>query len=294
MALGAIAGSQKDVSNVTATQNVTPGEETAFEKMGQAGETDSFKTLSSYTDAGPGQADVTNSLNATRSFADLLKQYSASGGLPTDQDISSAQGIVGKLFAPQKTALEQSFTDQNTQAQRLSAQLGRPVNDPIIQAKLRTGFINQTNQLNSEQTAAGQGLALSLPGQRIGYAGQSAQVLGGLATQAFQNRAALFQYGSSIQQNQQNFRLQTAQRTGGQLNESGGGFKGAVTGAFGEAGAFSHIIGLGGGGGNFAGSNGNGGGGGSNFGGSGGDTGSNSNNGGSGGGLKTMLALFGG
>lgn len=201
-----------------------------------------FTEMRGLSGLGPGAQDVTNSVDATRDFAGLLDQYSQSGGMPQQGDINAASGFASQVFDPQRTALQQSFVQQNTDMERLSARLGRPVNDPILQAKLRTGFMNQEAMLNSQQGAFGAQTAMQSAGNRVNYASQRANVLGSLATQAFQNRAALLQTGAAIGEAERNFRVQTATRT----NESGGGFGGAIEGLMGGLGAAGKMFGAGG------------------------------------------------
>lgn len=162
---------------------------------------------------GPGQQDITTGYNATKSFADMLNQYSQSGGLPTGADMATGNQYAQSMFAPQQLALQQSFTQQNTDMQRMAAQLGRSADDPILQNKLRTGFMNQQGILNADQSAYGNQLAMALPGQRLNYAQQRTSVLGNLATQAMQNRSALLGIGNQMQGAERQFRIQTGTQT---------------------------------------------------------------------------------
>lgn len=190
-----------------------------------------YSDLQSLLGAGPGAADVTNSMNASKSLSSLLQQYSQSGGLPSASDISSANGVASNMFAPQQAALNNSFYQQNIQAQRLSAQLGRPINDPIIQAKLGIGQAQQQSVLSGQQGAFGQQLALSLPQQRVGYATQNAGLLGGLASQAFQNRSALLGMGSQLLGQAQGYQIATSPHNTTAQQQVGGGLGGALSGA---------------------------------------------------------------
>lgn len=183
------------------------------------------------------QQDIAGARGAQTGLAQMLEGYSKTGGLPSEQDITGANQVAQNLYNPQRVALQQSFTEQNTEAQRLAARLGRDVNDPILQAKLRTGFMNQQAGLEAGQGAFAQQFALQQPERRLGYAGQRADILGGLATQAFQNRAAIMGLGSNLFNTERQFRANTAERYGTNQQQSGGGLGGAITGAIGGAGS---------------------------------------------------------
>ena len=70
-----------------------------------------FTALNDMTAAGPGQQDVTRSTNSSRDFATMLQDYSKTGGMPSQSDISSTQGVAQNLFAPQRVASDQAFQD---------------------------------------------------------------------------------------------------------------------------------------------------------------------------------------
>lgn len=144
----------------------------------------------------------------------MLRQYSQTGGLPQAQDISTGNDYAKQLFQSRQTGLDQAFKQQGVDASRLAASMGRDVNDPILQAKLRTGYMQQQDQLNSDQGSYGAQLALSLPGQRLGYLSQANDLASGLAAQAFQNRATLLGMGSGILNQERNFRINTATQYG--------------------------------------------------------------------------------
>lgn len=235
--LGGISGSMKDKSSYTYDSNIDAGNATNSETLGQNSELNAFSQLQEMVKSGPSQSDVTAGTSSSRDLAEMLRQYAQQGGnLPTDADISSSNSIAGKLFDPQRVALNQSFIDQNTQANRQAAMMGRSIDDPILAAKLRVGQTLQTQQLNANQGAWSQNFALQQPGQRLGFMQNRDQVLGGLASQAMKNRQSLASMGEGIMNNERNFRLQTARRYGNQESESGGGLKGAISGALGGVG----------------------------------------------------------
>ena len=108
--------------------------------------------------------------------------------------------------------------------------------------------------LQGRQGSAAQQLALQLPGQRLGFASQRANVLGQLGSQAFQNRSSLASLGNQITNSERNFRLQTATRFNNRTQEGslGQGLLGAVAAGGKTLGTFSKLGGLfgsGGGGG---------------------------------------------
>lgn len=144
-------------------------------------------------------------------LATLLKQMQQSGGLPNQQDISQSSDIVNQLFASQKQAQTSAFQDQLTQANRAAAMSGRGVNDPVLRAKLAQEQTRQNAQLSANQGAATQQLALSLPGQRLGYATQASNALVGAgqnALNAYQNQ---YQTGAQAQQQDYGQRFGQAQ-----------------------------------------------------------------------------------
>jgi hypothetical protein len=79
--------------------------------------------------------------------------------------------------------------------------------------------------------------------QRLGFAQDRANVLGGLATQAMSNRQTLASMGQSIQQADQTWRLNTGTKWGTQNTESGGGAKGAISGGIAAGGAAMGLMG---------------------------------------------------
>jgi hypothetical protein len=241
IAAGAIAGSMSKKSSASEVSGINLADPSALENKANASIGTSFDQLTGLTNAGPGQQDVTAATGASRSFADMLKQMSETGGLPGQEDITAAGGVAQNLFQPQRVAQQQAFQDAMTQSNQQAAILGRAQNDPILAAKLQQENLRQRAMLEANQGATQQQLALQLPGQRAQYAGQAADVLGGLATQAFRNRAALLEAGSNIQSQERQFRLATGERYGRSNTESGGGLGGAITGAIGGAGAGASI-----------------------------------------------------
>lgn len=252
--LGALAGAQG--KNSTQTESVDAGNPSFNENLGSQGMMSAYSQLQGMMGAGPGQQDVAASTDASRGFAQMLQQYAQNGAGPSQGDINQGNTLAASVFAPQQTALQQSFVDQGVQADRQSALMGRSINDPILQAKLRTEQMRQSAMLGSQQGSFATQYAMQQPMQRLGFAQQNAQVLGGLATQAMANRQSLAAMGAGIMGNERQYRLQTASRT--QSQQSGGGLAGAISGGLGGLASGMNLMngmgagGLFGGGGGFS------------------------------------------
>jgi hypothetical protein len=226
-------------------------------EAGKYADEDIFKQYQGLNDLvgkGPGESDVTAGLDSTRGLASMLDLYRSTGGLPNESDMNTARNYSNDIFAAQQTALDQGFEQQNIQANRLAAQLGRPVNDPILRAKLAQDQIKQQQMLESQKRGFTSEFAQNLPMQRLGFTAQLADVRNSLASQAMANRQALLGVGQSIQTNERNFRLQQSNRwqTGKNTQESGGGLSGAIGGFMSGVGMLGSIAGMGGGGGGFS------------------------------------------
>lgn len=235
--LGGIAGSQPD--EMKSSSWVDVGKSTAREDQALNRENNLFDSLFKLVHMGPGEEAVSGSLGATNDFAAMLKEMMGTGGLPSQGDIDTSEGLAGSLFGRRRTALQQSFEDASTDTSRLSAMLGREVNDPILQAKLRTGMMRETALLDADQSAWATDYATKLPERRLGFASQRADVMGNLARQAMNNRSALLGIGSNIAANERSWRLQTGKQHSNQ--ETGGGLKGFVGGAMAGAGMGASI-----------------------------------------------------
>ena len=224
---GALGGDDALVSSVDA------GLATDLERMALAAQQRRFGELGSLVDRGPGGEDITAALGAQRGFAAQLQAASGTGGLPQAQDIQAAQQLSSQLFAPQQTILNQLFADQSRDAQRQAAIMGRSGDDPVLRARLASQQAQQQQLLGAQQTAQSAQIAAALPGQRLSLAGQRAQVLGGLATQALQNRQALTALGGQLAGQEREFRLATATRRQQQERSVGSRIAGGLSGAFG-------------------------------------------------------------
>jgi hypothetical protein len=264
--LGGVAGALGKNQKTDSESYLDAGQAGLREQKGLFDSEAALDRVNDYTQVGANQSDVAAGAQGARDLASMYGDYAKTGGLPGQGDVDISQGFAKDIFAARQTGLDQSFQDQNVQANRLAASLGRSVDDPILQAKLRTGFLRQQDQLNSDRTGYASQLALALPGQRLGYAERRANALSGLASQAFQNQANVISLGSGIADQERNFRIATAHRYGNQNVSSGGGLggalEGALTGLGGGLGAASKFGLMGGGGGGltsptgFAGTNG--------------------------------------
>jgi hypothetical protein len=243
LGMGAV-GSEPDKVKSSQEAGIRLGAMSPLEKMfGDSVDSD-FSQLKTMGDLGPGTLDVSASLNSSRDLASMLGDYAKGGYQPNDSDISSSNDLATKLFGSRQTALNQSFQDQTTEANRLAARLGRSVDDPILQAKLRSGMMRQQDSLNSDKQGWATQYALNQPMQRLNFAGQKANILSGLASQAMSNRNALLSMGSNLLSGERNFRLQqgTQWHTGEQ--ESGGGLKGAISAGLGWMGTLGSGVGM--------------------------------------------------
>jgi hypothetical protein len=248
--VGALAGGMADKSKQSYGMNLgraSPEEERARAQMMAM-----FGQLGGMVGAGPGMQDVTAATGAGRDLASMLQQMQQNGGLPSDEDVTAGGSLATKLFGGQREQMRQAFADQLTSANQQAALSGRSLNDPILRNKLAQEQTRQSSLLSANEGSLATQLSMNLPGQRLGFAQQRAGVLGGLATQAMANRQALAAMGSSIQDSERNFRMNTATKYGN--TTSGGGLKGLLEGGVAGAGMGMGLAGMFGGGGGGGGS----------------------------------------
>lgn len=242
--------------NSSSTSGIRLGKESDLEKQATGDISGSYNLLKDFLGAGPGIDAINQSNTDQNSFINLLRNINSTGGMPSADDLSQANRYADQIFAPQTTALNQSFDQQNQEAAKLAARLNRPINDPVIQAKLRQEQMRQQSMIDANRTAFTAQEARNQPFQRLQLQGQLAEAQGSLASQAMSNRMQLLNLGNALQSQERNWRLQTAQRYGDSTNSqhSGGGILGgigALTGVAGSvAGVAGSITGMGGGGGN--------------------------------------------
>lgn len=246
--IGGVAGGEKDTvtSSNKSGSGVSLRPESELEKYGGQLTDSSLRSLEGMVNAGPGQSAITDANSQYGSLAEMLSGFAKTGGAPGQQDWLQAQEFAKSQFAPQQLQIDQSFEEEQMRAKQLATQLGRPVNDPYIQAQLSKQKMNMQNMMGAQQGAfIGQEARNNAMG-RLGYTSQLADLRGSLASQAMANRQALLSLGSGVQAQERNWRFQTSDKWGlsHTTQESGGGFKGAMSGAMAGASAAS---GMGGG-----------------------------------------------
>ena len=244
--LGGIAGSQDQETSSSQTSRIRLREASELENTGERYTLEQLEGLRGIVGAGPGRGDVLAAGRANEQFAQLLQGGISNGFMPNQQDIGNANQFAQAMFAPQQTQLNQQFEDARVQQQRMAAQLGRPINDPVLQNKLMQTQAREQAMLGSQQTAFAAQQAQQMMGQRFQGAQDLATLRSGLASQAFSNRAALLGMGSQIQAQGQNFRLASADRTvsGTQTQHANAGsmIGGALAGA-GTVAGFGNMFG---------------------------------------------------
>lgn len=247
-AAGAVAGSMKDKSTQEQSSGVNLAPQTSLELQGQDWASQGYSGFAQMVNAGPGQEDYTNGVQAQRDLATTYQNYANGGFLPNAQDQSTSNNLAASLFGQQRVGLQQSMVQATQNANMSAAAMGRDTNDPILQAKLQTNYANQSAMLNAQQGAAASQFAMQMPGQRLQYQQAYASQMGGLATQAMSNRQALAAMGDGILQQERNWQYQSGTHWGNQTQESGGGVKGAINGGLAGLGAgMSAVGGMGGG-----------------------------------------------
>jgi hypothetical protein len=227
-ALGALGGSQGN----TATSSTALGGSSKLGKETNKSLRELLEELQGMNKAGAGTKDVSNAVSAQRDFASMLKKFSEGGFQPSSSDYNMANNQAANLFGGQRAAMQNSFLGQTQASNAQASRLGRSINDPILQAQLRTSLFQQENELSGQQNALAQQLAMNAPMQRLQFAGQRSDVLNQLSSQAYNNRMTLAGFGQGVMGLENQLRIGGATTT----QNSGGGFGGAVTGALAGAG----------------------------------------------------------
>jgi hypothetical protein len=248
--LGGIAGGQGDKSKQTTTTSVNMRSidqlnrgRSGLEATGVKAQEDYFSQLQALLGQGPGASEVTAGLQSQNSLADLIQSMVGSGGLPNQAQIGQAQGYASQIFDPQRVAMQQSFQDQDIASQRLAAKLGRSGADPILRNKLAQEQTRQQAMLQSQQGAFASEQAMQQPQRQLQLAEALAQVRGGLASQALQNRQTLLGLGNQLAQSERDYRLRAAGSTSETRGVSGGGQAGQISGALAGAGMGMNLAG---------------------------------------------------
>jgi len=229
--LGGIAGFGGEESTATSRLFLQPASE--LERTSRDISQEQLDQLSEFTGIGPGRAEVADALTAQRTLADEV--IKGGPGIL----LSRGQSVAEQLFAPQRLAIQQQFEQAGVETSRLSAQLGRQVDDPILRAKLAQAQGRQVGVLGAQQQATalqlGRQFGQEQFQQRIGGLQARAQILGGLSQQAFGRRQQLFGLGQQALSAERQFRLGTATRE--TTTTRGGGLGGAIGGALSGVGA---------------------------------------------------------
>lgn len=263
-ALGGIIGAQgtpsSGNSNSTTNQyvnlqdfnNLSKGQ-SGLEANTYAGMLSGYGGLQNTVAAGGNGLDqASEMLRGAYQYQNLLGSNVNAGGAPTQQQQQAGQNFAQSMFAPQQTALRQQFIQENQQGARLAASLGRSGADPILQAKLATQQGWEQQQLNAQQGQLAAQSAIGFQQQQMQAANQLYTVQQNLASQAFNNRAALLQMGNQLNNSERSYRIQTAQRSNSSdasFNQSQGGgpgqmLSGALSGLTGISG-MSDLLGMG-------------------------------------------------
>lgn len=223
--LGAIAGAQGS-GGKSRTDSVNVGPESELERIARLQQTQGFGQLDRIQ-----REDFSRANQASQSYGDLLKQYQQTGGMPSQADLAQGRSFAEQALAPQQAQINLAMRQATEASQRQAGLSGRGPNDFALNIRLAGQRADLMTQLGAQQSALGLQQAQQISQNRLGYAGQYADLQQGLATQAMQNRMAIMSLGSNIQSAGQNFRANTATRTTSQPG-SPGGLMGALTGAF--------------------------------------------------------------
>lgn len=217
----------------------------------------SFADLSKLIGLGPGANEVSANTQFQNNFADQLQQLLGQISNPTQTNIAQNYSEAQQLFAPEQTALNQQFQDQNVASNRLSARLGRAGNDPILRNKLAQEQTRQQTMLNSQVGSYSRQLPQIKGQQVLELGGQLSNLRQGLASQALQNRQTLLAMGNELSNSERNYRLQTAGHSGNTYTTTekwgGGDTRGFLEGGMAGFGQGMKMFGGGGGAGGAAG-----------------------------------------
>lgn len=234
---GAIGGAmgKNSSTNTSNTSGIRLGQASGLEQQAGQNISDQFGQLSSLTAQGPGAEDVSAGTQSSRDLASLLQQYQQTGGAPSSQDISQGQSFAGQMFAGQRLGAQQAALEANQQFSQQAAIQGRGGLDPVFRNKVAQQQQQQEALIGAQQNAFGAQQAQQFSQNRLGFAGQRANVLGGLATQAMSNRQTLLGLGSQIQNAERNFRLAGAEKygSGAQQDTAPGNPLGGISGGLG-------------------------------------------------------------
>jgi hypothetical protein len=227
-----------------------------FERLLYGDMTSGYDQLKGMLSVDPNSREQQAATKEYENFVEMMSGINKTGGMPTAEDMQRAGQFADAIFAPQREALNQSFEFAQQDAAKLAARLNRPINDPIIQAKLQQERMRQTNMLSADRNAFVAQEARSQPFQRLGMQEQLfnaktglADLKAGIASQAMANRMQLLNLGNSLQQQERNWRFQTSDKVGTQSSNSsqhsGGGILGGIGAVTGAAGSIFGMVGSG-------------------------------------------------
>lgn len=228
---GTALGALSSAFGNSQSQTRSIGPQTALGRQAENTVSTNLEGLESLVGMGPGGAQVQGALNSQQDLISLLQQFAQGGYLPTEENFQTANKQADAAFAPQMEGLNQFFEQSRVDNSRLAGQLGRPLNDPILQNKLAQTQGNALNSVLANKQAFGSQLAYQMPMQQLGFASQANQLQQGLATQALQNRANLLSQGNSILSGQNNLRTAQSTVTNNQPVNFGTILSGGVAGA---------------------------------------------------------------
>lgn len=209
-----------------------------------------YQRLSKDLQAGPDLTRFKQAQEAGTDLEKMLLEYQKTGGLPGQEDITQAGSLAQNLFAARRQALQQDLEDQYTQFEQEMGRRGLMTNDPVARAKMRTGFMRQRDLLGAEQQAQATGIAMGLPGQRVGAATQRYNLLGemfnaedALYQRGLSNLQTLIGTGSSLLGQEQNWRYTISPKTQAQTTP-GGGFVGGLANTLALGGGIMKTVGM--------------------------------------------------
>ena len=203
--LGAVGGAAGTQESQTTRRILRPASQLETES-----EALTRRQLSSFEElqgAGAGRAEVAGGLQQQQAFASQLEQTLATGGLPSQAQQAQAGQFASDIFAPERQAVQAGFAEQGQRVNQLAAQLGRQVNDPILQAKLAQSQQQQLGAVGARETQFRAQTAQQLPFQQLQLGQALSGVRQGLASQAFTNRQTLFGLGQQALSGEKSFRL---------------------------------------------------------------------------------------
>lgn len=208
--VGLLAGLMSpDEQTQTKRMQVAPA--SAWENQGQSLQQSTLPGITAGLSGLPGQEQLNKeAFGASNDFAALLKQYQTTGGMPNQQDITSAQSYANQITAPQQQQMNLALRNSRQQYATNAGIQGRGINDFAMNNKLNLQAQDFAQSLGAQQQSIGAQYAQQISQNRLGFSGQLAELKTGLASQAMQNRMAIMGLGSQIQNQERNARIAQA------------------------------------------------------------------------------------